>query len=141
TGEPIARLDHHRAVRAGVPEVVFCPGKSPAQVVEICRRFADRSGGFLATRADETIRDALAQAFPAATVNPLGSTVHLQAPGGGPTVLPGTVLVASAGTADIPVAEEAAVCAVAFGNPVERLYDVGVAGLHRLLAEEDALRR
>jgi NCAIR mutase (PurE)-related protein len=138
--QPIARLDHQRALRSGVPEVVFCPGKTVTQVVEICTRFAERGAGFLATRADEPTRTALADSLPSARVNELARTVHLEAVGGAPARLPGTVLVASAGTADIPVAEEAAVCADALGNPVERLYDVGVAGLHRLLAEGDALR-
>ena len=137
---PIARLDHHRAIRSGVPEVVFCPGKTVAQVVEICARFAGRGTGFLATRADEHVRDALAAAFPAAAANVLARTVYLEGEAGAPARLPGTVLVASAGTADIPVAEEAAVTAAALGNPVDRLYDVGVAGLHRLLAEGEALR-
>jgi NCAIR mutase (PurE)-related protein len=136
---PVARLDHHRALRAGVPEVVFCPGKSTAQVLEICRRFAERDAGFLATRADEDVLSALAAEFPAAQVNPLARTIHLAA-GTGPEPLVDTVLVASAGTADVPVAEEAAVAAAAFGNPVARLYDVGVAGIHRLLAEDAALR-
>jgi hypothetical protein len=138
---PIARLDHHRALRAGVPEVVFCPGKSVTQVVEICGRFAARGGGFLATRADDEVRGVLTAAFPAAAANALARTVHLEGSGGAPARLSGTVLVASAGTADVPVAEEAAVTAAALGNPVDRLYDVGVAGLHRLLAEGEALRR
>jgi hypothetical protein len=137
---PIARLDHQRALRSGVPEVVFCPGKTVTQVVEICRRFAERGGGFLATRADDAVRAALIVAFPDAAANALARTVHLEAAGGAPARLHGTVLVASAGTADVPVAEEAAVTAAALGNPVDRLYDVGVAGLHRLLAEGEALR-
>jgi pyridinium-3,5-biscarboxylic acid mononucleotide synthase len=138
-GTPVARLDHHRALRAGVPEVVFCPGKSIAQVVEICGRFAERGTGFLATRAEPDVQAALAAAFPDARVHPLARTIH-QPARSGPESLPGTVLVASAGTADVPVAEEAAVAAAAFGNPVARLYDVGVAGIHRLLAEDAALR-
>ena len=137
---PMARLDHDRALRSGVPEVVFCPGKTVTQVVEICSRFAERGGGFLATRAGDEVRAALATAFPAAATNELARTVYLEALDGRAARLSGTVLVASAGTADIPVAEEAAVTAVALGNPVDRLYDVGVAGLHRLLAEGAALR-
>jgi hypothetical protein len=137
---PVARLDHQRALRAGVPEVVFCPGKSTSQVIEICGRFADRGAGFLATRVAADVQAALSSTFPDACVNALARTVHLAAGDGGPQPLPGTVLVASAGTADVPVAEEAAVTARAFGNPIECLYDVGVAGLHRLLAEGAALR-
>jgi NCAIR mutase (PurE)-related protein len=86
------------------------------------------------------VRQALAQAFPQAEVNELGRVVHL-GDGTEPEAHRGTVLIAAAGTADLPVAEEAAITAKAFGNPVDRLYDVGVAGLHRLLQEPDVLRR
>jgi NCAIR mutase (PurE)-related protein len=138
---PFARIDHHRAARHGYPEVVFCQGKTPEQVVEICRRIADRGDGFLATRADERVRAALAAAFPDAAVSVPGRLVHL--PPAEPIEVPtrGPVLVVSAGTSDLPVAEEAAWTARAFGNRVERLYDVGVAGIHRLLREAEALRR
>jgi len=136
-----ARLDHHRATRQGLPEVVFCQGKTPAQVVEICRRLAARGEGFLATRADEAVRSALADAFPEARVSELARVVHL-APAEPPEIRTrGPVLVVSAGTSDLPVAEEAAWTAEAFGNPVERLYDVGVAGIHRVLRASDALGR
>jgi NCAIR mutase (PurE)-related protein len=135
-----ARIDHHREFRLGFPEVVFCAGKTVAQVVEICARMAERSHQFLATRANAEARAALLQAFPGAAANDIGRTVLLQ-PRGGPEPGRGTVLIATAGTADLPVAEEAAVTALALGNPVERLFDVGVAGLHRILQESDALRR
>ena len=136
-----ARLDHHRALRLGFPEVVLCEGKSVEQTVQICARFAARGHGFLATRADAARREALACAHPQAQVNDLARTVHLA--GEQPVVLKtfGPVLIATAGTGDIPVAEEAAVTARAFGNPVEQLYDVGVAGIHRLFRETDSLGR
>jgi NCAIR mutase (PurE)-related protein len=136
-----ARIDHHRALRLGFPEVVFCEGKTVEQTVEICTRLAARGAGFLATRADKTKREALANAHPHAHINVLARTVHLEA--AQPTAIKtyGPVLVATAGTGDIPVAEEAAVTARAFGNPVEQLYDVGVAGIHRLFRESDALGR
>lgn len=138
---PFARLDHHRATRQGMPEVVFCQGKEPAQVVEICTRLAARGEGFLATRADDATRTALKREFPGARVSETARIVHL-APEEPPAVRTrGPVLVVSAGTSDLPVAEEAAWTAQAFGNPVERLYDVGVAGIHRVLRESDALRR
>lgn len=140
-GAPFARVDHHRALRQGYPEVVLCEGKTAEQVVAICERLAARGLGFLATRADDAVRERLADAFPAAELHALGRIVHLRPH---ETVEPadgGPVLVVSAGTGDLPVAEEAAVTARAQGNPVERLYDVGVAGLHRLLDESDALRR
>ena len=131
-GDPYARLDHHRALRVGFAEVVFCQGKTPRQCVEICGRLAARDGGFLATRADTAVQDALAAEYPSADVNRLGRTVWLESPNAPAPVGP-PVLVLSAGTSDLPVAEEAAVTARAFGHEVVRLYDVGVAGIHRLL--------
>jgi pyridinium-3,5-biscarboxylic acid mononucleotide synthase len=140
-GVAYARVDHHRSLRVGFPEVVFCQGKTPEQSVAICRSLADRAGGFLGTRADGATREALAAAFPAAQVNALGRTVWLEAPGAAryPDLPP--VLVLSAGTSDLPVAEEAAVTANAFGHDVVRIHDVGVAGLHRLLAHGEQLQR
>jgi len=135
-----ARLDHHRGLRVGMPEVVFGQGKTTLQVVEICARLAARDGGFLATRVTPATAATLRERFPAVEVNDLARTVWLAGTAPPPAGL-GPVLVASAGTADMPVAEEAAVSAAAFGNPVERLYDVGVAGIHRLLAHEETLRR
>ena len=134
-----ARLDHHRALRLGFPEVVFCEGKTTEQVVQICARLAATGNGFLATRASEDQRRALGAAHPRAEVNELARTVHLAASSEAITKKLGTVLIVTAGTSDIPVAEEAAVTARAFNNPVEQLYDVGVAGIHRLFRESDAL--
>jgi pyridinium-3,5-biscarboxylic acid mononucleotide synthase len=141
-GAPFARIDHHRSIRNGFPEVVYCEGKTAAQVVAICERLGARDGGFLATRADAPTRAALATAFPAAICHDSARIVHLPAE----PALPrqprlGSVLVASAGTADAPVAEEAVVTARALGNDVDVLHDVGVAGLHRLLDSGDALGR
>lgn len=136
-----ARLDHHRALRLGFPEVVLCEGKSVQQTVEICNRFAAKGHGFLATRADDAKREALALAHADAQVNDLARTVYLPGNDAPTTKAYGEVLIATAGTGDIPVAEEAAVTARAFGNPVVQLYDVGVAGIHRLFRESDALGR
>jgi NCAIR mutase (PurE)-related protein len=138
--DAFARLDHHREMRLGFPEVVFCPGKSSAQVVEICQRLVHQAGRFLATRADEDTRHALQHAFPRAQINETGRTVLLQSGEPEGSDGRGTVLIATAGTADLPVAEEAAVTASALGNPVDRLYDVGVAGLHRLLESSASLQ-
>ncbi len=139
-GGAFARIDHHRGLRLGHPEVVFCEGKRPEQVVAICERLEERCGGFFATRAEAETRQALLDRFPSVTVNELARTVHLSwADEERPTVL-GDVLVVSAGTADLPVAEEAAVTAEVLGNPVARLYDVGVAGIHRLLEQTPVLR-
>jgi pyridinium-3,5-biscarboxylic acid mononucleotide synthase len=135
---PFARIDHHRALRQGFPEVVFCEGKTADQVVAICERLERASESFLGTRASEAVASRLQARFPAMVWNPLARTVHLPAK---QPVRPGPILVVSAGTSDLPVAEEAAVVAEAFGHPVERLVDVGVAGLHRLLVATDQLQR
>ncbi len=135
-----ARLDHHRALRTGHPEVVFSAGKTVDQVVAICERFAQRSHGFLATRADASVQAALAERFPDAVINSVARVVHLPAQDARLNDKFGKVLIACAGTSDLPVAEEAAATATAFGNPIERLYDVGVAGLHRLLEHTTLLR-
>lgn len=134
-----ARLDHHRLLRNGMPEVVFGEGKTTGQIVEICGRLAER-GGFLATRLDAATQHAIRSAFPAADVNELGRIAHLRS-ASAPQPGDDFILIASAGTSDLPVAEEAAVTAAAFGNRVERLNDVGVAGLHRLLNESVVLQR
>jgi NCAIR mutase (PurE)-related protein len=137
-----ARIDHHRALRQGQPEVVFCQGKPLEQVVAICERLEAATGSFLGTRATEAMAEALRQRFPRVVWNPVARTVllaHAEARAPGPDA--GPVLVISAGTSDLPVAEEAAVVAEAFGSRVERLMDVGVAGLHRLLSAGDTLKQ
>ncbi|HEV7365194.1 MAG TPA: nickel pincer cofactor biosynthesis protein LarB [Gemmatimonadales bacterium] len=139
---PFARIDHHRALRQGHPEVVFCEGKTAEQILAICERLEAASGSFLGTRADEEVASRLRKRFPRVVWNALARTVHLptpEAPMRSPRT--GTILVISAGTSDLPVAEEAAVVAEAFGHPVERLVDVGVAGLHRLLAASEQIER
>jgi NCAIR mutase (PurE)-related protein len=135
-----ARIDHHRALRQGQPEVVFCEGKTLEQVVAICERLEAATGAFLGTRADAAMAEALGARFPRMHWHPVARTVHL-APTDRPAPTAGPVLVVSAGTSDLPVAEEAAVVAEAFGTCVERLVDVGVAGLHRLMAADDTLQR
>ncbi|HET6701000.1 MAG TPA: nickel pincer cofactor biosynthesis protein LarB [Gemmatimonadaceae bacterium] len=135
-----ATIDHHRAVRHGFPEVILAAGKTTEQVVEIAERIAARRDGFLVTRADAPVRRAIAERVPDVEVNDLGRTAYLapdkEVPQGA-----GTVLVVTAGTSDLPVAEEAAVTLRALGNCVERLTDVGVAGIHRLLSRSDVLTR
>jgi NCAIR mutase (PurE)-related protein len=137
-----ARVDHHRALRQGHPEVVFCEGKTADQVLAICERLEAASGSFLGTRANDAVAERLRARFPGLVWNPLGRTVHIpnsKLPK--PPTETGTILVISAGTSDLPVAEEAAVVAEVFGHPVERLVDVGVAGLHRLLAGNEQMQR
>jgi NCAIR mutase (PurE)-related protein len=128
-----SRVDHHRSLRAGLPEVVFAAGKTPEQTVEIFSSLAADGVDVLATRADATTAQAVLARHPAAVHNPVARTVALrQSP---QTPAPqGHIAVVCAGTSDIPIAEEAAVTAETFGTRVTRLYDVGVAGLHRLLA-------
>ena len=135
-----ARVDHHRSLRQGQPEVVFCEGKTVDQVVAICDRLAVATGSFLGTRCSQAQADALVARFPETSWHSMARVVTLHLPAAEPQPGSGTILVVSAGTSDLPVAEEAAVVAEAFGHRVERLVDVGVAGLHRLLAEGARLR-
>ncbi len=135
---PFATVDHHRALRQGFPEVIFGSGKTADQVVAIATALASRGDGFLATRLEPGALNAVSECFPIAEINTLGRTAYL-APEHPVPVGTGTILVVTAGTSDLPVAEEAAVTARALGNRVERLTDVGVAGIHRLLARGNAL--
>jgi hypothetical protein len=135
---PDAQLDHHRQLRQGHPEVVYCAGKTVAQVEAICTRLAASGAGFLGTRATEEQAAVLRARFPALEWNALGRTVVLRGDAPSPAPL-GRVLIVCAGTSDLPVAEEAAVTADVLGHIVERLTDVGVAGLHRLLSAAQQL--
>ncbi len=133
-----ARLDSHRALRKGFPEVVFCPGKTNEQIVQIVARIRERAGRVIAARATPGVAEAVQRAVPDAVYHSAARMIVV----GGP--LPpvegaGTVLVVSAGTADIPVAAEALITAQTLGSPVEHLYDVGVAGIHRLLGSREQL--
>ena len=133
-----ARIDHHRRVRQGFPEVIFGLGKTPEQIATIARRIVAAGHSLLVTRASEEAYRTVTVQVPDAAYHPLARTITRLAPGSALTGH-GTVLIAAAGTADLPVAEEAATSAEVMGNPVDRLYDVGVAGIHRLLAEEARL--
>jgi len=131
-----AKVDHHRALRGGAAEAVFCPGKTAEQVVAIVTRLAAHHANVLATRADPGVAAAVASAgLPHAYHAEARLLVVRPEPGDGV----GLIAVAAAGTADLPVAEEAALVAAALGNRVERIYDCGVAGLHRLLHHYDLL--
>jgi NCAIR mutase (PurE)-related protein len=134
-----ARVDHHRALRQGFPEVVFGAGKTPEQLVRIAERIAARGEGFLATRVPAEAEEPLRRALPGVELHPLGRTAWLPATDPVERKTRGSILIVTAGTSDLPVAEEAAVTARAFGNPVQRLTDVGVAGIHRVLAARDVL--
>jgi NCAIR mutase (PurE)-related protein len=134
-----ATVDHHRLLRRGFPEVVFAEGKTPTQVVEIVRSLLAREGDVLVTRANDEIRQALDSAHEGGERNELARTM-LWRRTENPSP-PGGILVVSAGTSDLPVAEEAAVTATAFGNEVDTLYDVGVAGIHRLLGRREKFEK
>jgi pyridinium-3,5-biscarboxylic acid mononucleotide synthase len=135
-----ATIDHHRALRQGFPEVVYGAGKTSDQLVAIARRIADRGDGVLVTRVGDDAVAALLAALPGAQHNALARTVMLRAEQP-PATARGVALIVTAGTSDLPVAEEAAVTADAMGCVAERLTDVGVAGIHRVLASRGALER
>jgi NCAIR mutase (PurE)-related protein len=135
--DDFARLDSHRSLRKGFPEVVFCPGKTTEQIVQIVARIREREGRVMAARASAEVAEVVQAAFPDTVYHTAARMIVAGGPA--PRSGRGTVLVVSAGTADIPVADEAAVTAETMGSPVERLYDVGVAGIHRLLGNREQI--
>lgn len=135
-----AKLDHHRAIRQGFPEVVFCQGKTIAQVAKIMKRLADVSDNVLGTRASKEMFDAVKELIPDANYHELARTITVERKKSNPDP-DRYILVMSAGTSDIPIAEEAAITAEIMGHKVKRVYDVGVAGIHRLFAQYDVIRQ
>ena len=132
-----ANIDHHRALRAGMPEIIFGPGKTPQQIAEIFARLAKHGGNVLATRVSPEQVRAVKRKFRKAEYHELARALTLTRDG---SILgKGKIVVVSAGTSDISVAEEAVVTAQIMGNDVQHVYDVGVAGIHRLLARRDVL--
>ena len=131
-------IDHHRELRTGVPEIVFGAGKTPEQIAAAMRELARRAGGAIATRVDPTRAEALRRLVPEVVIHDLARIAVLGAPSPRPPAAP--VAVVCAGTSDLPVAEEAALVAEFLGAPVVRVSDVGVAGVHRLLARLDTIR-
>ena len=130
------KIDHHRQLRTGFPEVIFCEGKTDSQVATISERILNVGHPLLATRATPAMYEAVKTHHPDARYNELGRTISVvQSEQDGKL----GVLVISAGTSDLPVAEEAAETAYMLGSPPERLYDVGVAGLHRLISNHEKL--
>jgi NCAIR mutase (PurE)-related protein len=147
-----ATVDHHRQLRCGHPEVIFCQGKSVEQVVEIARRLAGGGATVLATRANEEQRQALRREFPEAIINELGRGVLVEnassirnpqsaARLSSPKSIDNHISVVCAGTSDLPVAEEAALTLRAMNVPAVRINDVGVSGLHRLLPHVETLQK
>lgn len=131
-----AKVDHHRSIRQGFPEVVLGLGKTADQVATISKQIVGRGQPLLVTRTTEDAWEAVRKAVPEAEFHTVARCITLKgdiAPG------KGTIVICSAGTSDIPVAEEAAVTAELLGNTVDRLYDVGVAGIHRVLAQRARL--
>jgi NCAIR mutase (PurE)-related protein len=135
-----AKIDHHRPLRTGLPEVIYAGGKTAAQVAEIFFRMAAMGGDVLATRADEAAFAAVKTLVPEATYHPVARVISLASRAGRESDARGSLAVLCAGTSDLAVAEEAAVTAEVMGAQVRRIYDVGVAGLHRLLAHREVLR-
>jgi NCAIR mutase (PurE)-related protein len=134
-----AKVDHHRALRVGMPEVIFGERKTPAQLAGIFKRLAKHGENVFATRADEKQFAAVKKMIRGAEYRELARAIVLQRDH--KIYGKGTITVVSAGTSDIPVAEEAVVTAEMMGNEVQHLYDVGVAGIHRLLANREALTK
>lgn len=133
-----ANIDHHRKLRTGYPEAVFCQGKTPEQIAAIMKELARVNDNIIGTRATEGDFEAVRQVLPEAEFYREAKMIVLMK-----DPLPrreGTIAVVTAGTADIPVAEEAAITARCLGNKVDRIYDVGVAGIHRLFAKLDRIR-
>ncbi len=134
----MARVDHHRTIRQGVPEVILGEGKTAAQIIRIARTMRNAGVDVLITRVDGETQKRIRKPFPRAVVHREARCVVIRSAGAAVNGK-GNILVVTAGTSDIPVAEEAAVTAEFLGNRVERLYDVGVAGIHRLLMQKKAL--
>ena len=133
-----AKLDHHRALRTGMPEVIFASGKTTDQVARIFAHMAKAGGNVLATRASRECYEAVTSAEPRATYHETARAITLEqtkAPVG-----KGNICVVCAGTSDLPVAEEAAITCRLMGNKTELIADVGVAGIHRLLAQKQSLQ-
>ncbi len=135
-----ARVDHHRQIRCGLPEVIYCPGKTAEQIISIFSALAEKGNNVLATRAEENIFDALAKTgkFPKARYEKLARAIVLEQKELSRSKI--AVPIITAGTSDLPVASEAKVTAEIMGQPAEIICDVGVAGLHRLLGQVEKLR-
>lgn len=134
-----ANIDHHRKLRTGYPEAIFCQGKKPEQIAQIMQGLADKNANVIGTRATVADFEAVKAVLPDAEYFEDARIIALLR-----DKLPhtdGVIAVVTAGTADIPIAEEAAVTAEALGNKVDRIYDVGVAGIHRLFAKLDRIRK
>ena len=133
-----AKLDHHRALRSGFGEVVYCAGKTTDHLIKIFQSFSSRQSNVLGTRASKEQYEAVRAVLPEAVYDTLSRTIYLQYNVPAPK---GRIAVCTGGTSDIPVAEEAARTAEFFGCYVDRVYDVGIAGIHRLLSKAELIRK
>lgn len=133
-----AKLDHHRKMRSGFAEVIFCSGKADEHLLNIFGRLYEEDGEVMGTRATRHQYELIKAVFPEVQYDEISRILKIEKPG---KQRIGKIAVCSAGTADIPVAEEAAQTAEYFGSQVERLYDVGVAGIHRVLSKLDVIQR
>lgn len=135
-----AKIDHHRAIRKGFPEVIFCEGKTSVQVAKISRKIVDNRNNLLATRATPDDYEEVKKVIPGAVYNKIGRVITYEVKKQKRSSKK-IIVVVSAGTSDIPIAEEAAVTAYMMGKRVEKVFDVGIAGIHRLLNYMDMLNR
>ena len=133
-----ATIDNHREIRVGYPEVIYCQGKTVEQVKGIIQFMLTQDNNILATRANEKMYQAVTTFCPEARYNPLGRTISIRKKA--ENLTDSYIAIVSAGTSDMPVVEEAAETAIIFGNRVEKIIDVGVAGIHRLFAKIDLIR-
>ena len=134
-----AKIDHHRTLRRGFPEVIFGKGKTASQIIGIAQRLIAHDGSVLITRTDRSVFRKLKKIYPKAVFEEKAGIIYLKKKVA--SLKKGTVLIVTAGTADMPVAEEARVTLEVMGNPVQALYDVGVAGLHRVLDKKGILEK
>lgn len=134
-----ARIDNHREIRTGYPEIIYCAGKSAEQVKEIFRAMAERENNIIGTRADQEKYEAVRTIYPDAVYYPMARIISLQKKK--PETPESMIAIITAGTSDIPVAEEAAITAELLGNNVLRIYDAGVAGIHRLVDKLPDIRK
>jgi hypothetical protein len=134
-----AKIDHHRELRKGFPEIIYGPGKTDQQILKIAREIVKKGCSLLITRVEPGTFKKIKKGIPKACYNPLAKTVYLKQKS--LITGKGKIIILTAGTSDIPVAEEAYVTCDMLGNEVEKIYDVGVAGLHRLFGEYDKINK
>jgi len=134
-----AKIDHHRELRRGFPEIIYGQGKTTEQIIRISNEILDKGSSLLITRVEAEVYDEVKTQVPKALYNTLGRTIYLKQ--NTPPQGKGIIAIVTAGTSDIPVAEEAAVTADLLGNSIDKIYDVGVAGIHRLFGEYDKINQ